>query len=426
MTPSVTLSVRASVPMGAMREDAPTHTYNHPETVEVSRDTTAMVRATSSERNEGCCSKRSCGRGADGGAKKTFCDASAEPTLISSVAALLQRIAAQNKSEGCGAPCFLSATEPAISVPDYLERLARFFQCSRECFVLALIYIDRLLKGNSHIWLCPLNVHRLVVTALMVAVKFADDAFYSNAYYAKVGGLPLREINHLEATLLRMIHFRLHVLPWEFHKFLRLIVEFPFSSSSRPSALCPNSTGRNVPTPAADNNSTTADCKTSKSLHCGNPSCSPSGSTAYFSGSSQSVSPPFSPEAPSQVKSPSADDVDPGLQQHRCGNYGDAVRSFQRQQEGGHRGSNCCYGQEQLKRAAGGPYHPHMQVEQQVQQGEPSRSCAWARAAGGTMRHFDSATVDALRGHQCCSVARHHSSCFSTRPILQEEATFSQ
>ncbi|KAL8272491.1 hypothetical protein Esti_003614 [Eimeria stiedai] len=228
------------------------------------------------------------------------CESSGDVLLVSSVASLLQQLASQNKSTGCGAPCFLSATEPMISVADYVERLARFFQCSRECFVLALLYIDRLLQSNSQVWLCPLNVHRLVVTALMVAVKFADDTFYSNAYYAKVGGLPVKEINYLEATLLRMLRFRLHVLPCEFERFYRLVMASSAAAAARPRAI----------------NSSNASNEVSSSCHAaskqphfgaaaaeGEERCTSSTSPA---GSSQSVSPPCTPQAADDMRFPSA------------------------------------------------------------------------------------------------------------------------
>lgn len=289
-----------------------------------------VPRDGSHEANCRRCSNCTCSAGVGGGRapsrKALFEVSAADASIVASVAALLQHLGMQNSSEGCGAPCFLSATEPMISMTDYLERLARFFQCSKECFVLALVYIDRLLQMNSNVWLCPLNLHRLTVTALMVAVKFADDTFYSNAYYAKVGGLPLREMNHLEATLLRMLHFRLHVMPWEFHKYFRLVVDSPFAARRQHRAICWNSNQPLQPAASdggsSSNSSSTSNngleglaCSSSRrgsssgkapQQQCGNTCCSPSssGSTGCFSGSSQSVSPPSTPEASAATKSP--------------------------------------------------------------------------------------------------------------------------
>eukprot|EP00971_Amphidinium_carterae_P312010 6202150-Amphidinium_carterae.1 len=60
----------------------------------------------------------------------------------------------------------------------------------------------------------------------MLAVKFFDDVYYSNAYYAKVGGVRTKddasayfhqhEVNALEAQFLKLIEWRLHVTPQVF------------------------------------------------------------------------------------------------------------------------------------------------------------------------------------------------------------------
>ncbi|KAF9115257.1 hypothetical protein BGX27_008378 [Mortierella sp. AM989] len=55
------------------------------------------------------------------------------------------------------------------------------------------------------------NVHRLLITCIMVAAKFTSDHFYSNARYAKVGGLSLLELNQLELEFLFTTRFELNV-----------------------------------------------------------------------------------------------------------------------------------------------------------------------------------------------------------------------
>lgn len=44
----------------------------------------------------------------------------------------------------------------------------------------------------------------------MLAAKFFDDAYYNNAYYAKVGGIVVTELNLLEVEFLFRIQFQLH------------------------------------------------------------------------------------------------------------------------------------------------------------------------------------------------------------------------
>eukprot|EP00475_Leptophrys_vorax_P034395 TRINITY_DN5543_c0_g1_i3.p1 TRINITY_DN5543_c0_g1~~TRINITY_DN5543_c0_g1_i3.p1 ORF type:complete len:210 (-),score=23.18 TRINITY_DN5543_c0_g1_i3:45-674(-) len=100
---------------------------------------------------------------------------------------------------------------PAVSVHDYLIRMARYAGCSGECFVLALVYIDRIIKSNYSFAVNSLNVHRLLIISVMLAAKFFDDQYYNNAYYAQIGGVSTEEINTLEVEFLFMINFSLHV-----------------------------------------------------------------------------------------------------------------------------------------------------------------------------------------------------------------------
>jgi len=102
----------------------------------------------------------------------------------------------------------------------YLEctSIHKYASCSNECFILALIYIDRLIQRNNFL-LTELNVHRVVICAVLLAAKFFDDAYYNNAYYAKVGGVLVSEINGLEVDFLFRINFSLHVSPEEFEKY---------------------------------------------------------------------------------------------------------------------------------------------------------------------------------------------------------------
>lgn len=111
---------------------------------------------------------------------------------------------------------FHSVKAPEISVVDYVIRIYENFNCSDECFVLALIYIDRVVKLRPNFTVTVLNIHRLLITAVMLAAKFFDDVYYTNSFYACVGGVTLQELNHLEWQFLMLIHFQLHVSIDEF------------------------------------------------------------------------------------------------------------------------------------------------------------------------------------------------------------------
>lgn len=145
--------------------------------------------------------------------------------IVRVLAAVLERLVSANKSSSadtsspnCEITKFHALKAPGIGILQYLERIHKYASCSTECFILALIYIDRLIQRNSFI-LSELNVHRVVITAVLLAAKFFDDAYYNNAYYAKVGGVHVSEMNSLEVDFLFRINFSLHVSPEVFHKY---------------------------------------------------------------------------------------------------------------------------------------------------------------------------------------------------------------
>merc|ERR1711862_280637 len=142
--------------------------------------------------------------------------------VVRVLAAVLERLVSTNVGLAAVDPGpvtkFHALKAPSISVLHYLERIHKYASCSTECFILALIYIDRLIQRNNFI-LSELNVHRVVITSIMLAAKFFDDAYYNNAYYAKVGGVLVAEMNSLEVEFLFRINFSLHVTPDVYSKY---------------------------------------------------------------------------------------------------------------------------------------------------------------------------------------------------------------
>ncbi|RKF83993.1 PHO85 cyclin-7 [Golovinomyces cichoracearum] len=70
------------------------------------------------------------------------------------------------------------------------------------------------------------NIHRLVIAGVTCASKFFSDVFYTNSRYAKVGGLPLTELNHLELQFLLINDFRLFVPVEELEVYGTMLLEF--------------------------------------------------------------------------------------------------------------------------------------------------------------------------------------------------------
>lgn len=121
-----------------------------------------------------------------------------------------KRLKASSSSQKEVITVFHGSRVPALSIRQYIERIFKYSNCSPSCFVVAYIYLERFLHRKD-IHLTSLNVHRLLITSFMLAVKFLEDECYNNAYYAKVGGITTAEINKLEMKFLMSIDFRLHV-----------------------------------------------------------------------------------------------------------------------------------------------------------------------------------------------------------------------
>ena len=45
----------------------------------------------------------------------------------------------------------------------------------------------------------------------MLAAKLMDDKYYNNAYYAKIGGVAIGELNCMELDMLRLLDYRIAV-----------------------------------------------------------------------------------------------------------------------------------------------------------------------------------------------------------------------
>lgn len=82
--------------------------------------------------------------------------------------------------------CFYARAIPTIDLQSYLGRILKYCPCSNECFLSVLVYFDRMSRNSSGLRIDSYNIHRLVITGIMVASKFFSDIFYTNARYAKV------------------------------------------------------------------------------------------------------------------------------------------------------------------------------------------------------------------------------------------------
>ncbi|KAG6814942.1 hypothetical protein H0H87_006364, partial [Tephrocybe sp. NHM501043] len=96
---------------------------------------------------------------------------------------------------------------PRISLEAYLLCILKYCPMTNKVFLILLVYFDRMSKLSSNAVSCSFiialfNIHHLAIAGITIASKFFSNIFYTILHYAKVGGLPLAELNQLKLQLL--------------------------------------------------------------------------------------------------------------------------------------------------------------------------------------------------------------------------------
>ena len=75
------------------------------------------------------------------------------------------------------------SSESSFNAEYYVKRIQKYSRASPACFVVALIYLERIHRRNANLFLTSRNMQRLLLVAVMVAVKFLEDFCRPNAYW---------------------------------------------------------------------------------------------------------------------------------------------------------------------------------------------------------------------------------------------------
>ncbi|KAK8504068.1 hypothetical protein V6N13_132111 [Hibiscus sabdariffa] len=167
------------------------------------------------------------------------------PLVISVLASLIQRTMARNQrilnnckwalAKDSRSRVFHYHQTPDMTILSYLERISKYTKAGPSVYVVAYVYMDRFCQANPWFRIDARNVHRLLITIIMVASKYVEDTWvslfsfkciflqynvvmvvvssrnYRNSYFARVGGLATKELNKLEVEFLFLMGFKMHV-----------------------------------------------------------------------------------------------------------------------------------------------------------------------------------------------------------------------
>ena len=120
---------------------------------------------------------------------------------------------------------FTSKKVPSISIQAFLERILKYTKIEESTLIMTLIYIDRLCDFNQ-VQLSEVNIHRIILATLVLAIKYNEDDYYSNEFYAKVGGVSLIELNQLEYESIKMIRHTLFVEDELYKKYEKYLTHY--------------------------------------------------------------------------------------------------------------------------------------------------------------------------------------------------------
>lgn len=124
---------------------------------------------------------------------------------------------------------------PQISLYQYFQRIQKYCPTTNDVFLSLLVYFDRISKrcnaadddsGKQLFVMDSYNIHRLVIAGVTVCTKFFSDFFYSNNRYARVGGISLQELNHLEIQFLILCDFELLIPVDKLQRYANLLLRF--------------------------------------------------------------------------------------------------------------------------------------------------------------------------------------------------------
>ncbi|KAI9792980.1 MAG: hypothetical protein M1816_001302 [Peltula sp. TS41687] len=167
---------------------------------------------------------------------------------------------------------FHSRAPPGISILDYLQRLTTHATLSPPILLSMVYYIDRLCALYPAFIISSLTVHRFLIASATVASKGLSDSFWTNATYARVGGISLRELALLELEFLVRVQWRIVPKPEVLVDYYRSLIErsegYVLERSTSPMSLSSkvknDAAGAGTPSPAGSRASRSSSKATSR------------------------------------------------------------------------------------------------------------------------------------------------------------------
>ena len=99
---------------------------------------------------------------------------------------------------------------PNMNIDNYIKRIVKYSKPEPQSLISALIYIDKICEKEK-IFITKVNVYKLVLICIMISMKYNEDDINSNAFFAKVGGIDLENLNQIENKTYEILNYDLYI-----------------------------------------------------------------------------------------------------------------------------------------------------------------------------------------------------------------------
>ena len=114
---------------------------------------------------------------------------------------------------------------PSIAIEDYIKRIYKNTKMNISSLIMSIIYIDTFCEINRYV-LSMNNIHRIILTACLLSIKFNEDININTKYYAEVAGIPVQDLNNLEFHFIVKIRFSLFVDYYIYQKYFEYFCKY--------------------------------------------------------------------------------------------------------------------------------------------------------------------------------------------------------
>ena len=118
---------------------------------------------------------------------------------------------------------FSANSIPNITIKDYLIRIQNYSGMEKSTLILSMILIDHMCK-KSNIVLTIYNIHRVLFSSVLISIKYNEDSYYDNTFYAQIAGIKPNELKLLEYKFLELNDFNVYVKDTEYEQYEKYLV----------------------------------------------------------------------------------------------------------------------------------------------------------------------------------------------------------